>query len=121
MTAIAAVAAGSTLAARTAVAALATLTAGAAVTARGIEVGRAADRADVIGHIAAGNGCTGQRDHRRSQKHTRDRAEPGHMTEMSQFVVRLAVSPRLKATSHCYVHILSSCASWLLRSFRTGS
>jgi hypothetical protein len=108
VTAIAAVAAGSTLATRTAVAAAATgatLAAGAAATAGGIEVGRAADRVDVIDHVATGHGCGRQRNHRRGQKHTRDRAESSHMTKLSQPVARLAISLRAKAISH----LLASC------------
>jgi hypothetical protein len=102
VTAIAAVATGPALATCTAVAAGSTL---AAVTARRIEVRRAADRVDVIDHVAAGHGCGRQRDHRRSQKHTRDRAESSHMTKLSQPVARLAISLRAKAISH----LLTSC------------
>jgi hypothetical protein len=94
MTAIAAVAAGATLAARTAIAAL------AAVTAGGIEVGRPADRVDVVGHVSAGDGCGGQWDHRCSQKYAGGRTEAGHMTATSEHIARPADSGRTKATSH---------------------
>jgi hypothetical protein len=140
VTAIAAVAAGATLAAIAAAAAGSTLAAIAAVTAGGIEVGWAAGGRDRwVDRVSVGSGPGGQRDQGRSQKRTRDRAESSHMTAMSQPVVRLSVSLRAKATSHLlascqramtpewvpifvgYAHILSSCASWLLRLFRTGS
>src|SRR5271155_41870 len=88
VTALAAVTAGSPLAAI------------AVVTAGGIEMDRAADRADVVDHVTAGHRRGGQRDHRRGQKHAGGRAEASHMMVTSQHVARLAVSRRTKEKSH---------------------
>jgi hypothetical protein len=66
MAAVAAVAAGPTLAA-------------VAATTGGIEEGRAADRTDVVDHAGVGDGRGDQRGHRRSQKHTGDRTEADRM------------------------------------------
>jgi hypothetical protein len=85
VTTVAAVAAGSTL---------------AAVAAGGIDMGRAADRIDVVDHVTAGHRRGGQRDHRRGQKHAGGRAEARHMMVTSQHVARLAVSRRTKEKSH---------------------
>jgi hypothetical protein len=146
VTAIAAVTAGSTLAAVAAAAAGSTLAAAVAVvTAGGIEMGRAADRADVVDHVTAGHRRGGQRDHRRGQKHAGGRAEASHMTVTSQHVARLAVSRRTKEKSHLpasyerghhrrvggdlcplsrgllgYLHNVSSWLIWLLRVCRNG-
>src|SRR5271155_2131953 len=100
VTAVAAVTAGSTLAAVAAVTAGSTLAAIAVVTAGGIEMDRAADRADVVDHVTAGHRRGGQRDHRRGQKHAGGRAEASHMMVTSQHVARLAVSRRTKEKSH---------------------
>jgi hypothetical protein len=145
VTAIAAVAAGSTCTAVAAVAAGSALSAVAVVTAGGIEMGRAADRADVVDHVTAGHRRGGQRDHRRGQKHAGGRAEASHMMVASQHVARLAVSRRTKEKSHLpasyerghhrrvggdlcplsrgllgYLHNVSSWLIWLLRVCRNG-
>jgi hypothetical protein len=122
VTAVAAMAAGSTLATRAAIAALS-----ATATAGGIEMSRAADRIDVVDHVAAGHGGARQWDHRRSQKHTGDRAESRRTTAMSQHVARLAVSLPIghllasRKRISDYAHSLSSWANSLLSWFRTGS
>jgi hypothetical protein len=139
MAAVAAMPAGSAMAAGSTLAA-------AAVTAGGIEEGRAADGVDHrVDRVSAGGGCGGQRGHRRSNKHTGGRTEPGHTTAMSQDVARLAVSLSAAVKSQCpasyerdlifivrvnvkvyegdvgYAHILSIWVISSLRSFRIGS
>jgi len=109
MTAIAAVAAGTTLTTRTAVATGATLAAVAtlaATTAGGIEVAWAADRGDVAAPVGLGHGRAGQWDDRGSQYHAGSRSETRHITATSQHVVRLQVSRPIRVTGH-YLHNLS--------------
>src|SRR6201993_2085495 len=142
---VTAVAAGSTLAAIAAVAAGSTLAAIAVATAGGIEMGRAADRADVVDHVTAGHRRGGQRDPRPGQYHASGRAEASDMTGASQHVARLAISRRTKEKSHLpasyerghhrrvgtgrcplrrwivgYLHNVSSWLIWLLRVCRNG-